>query len=133
MNLARDLAFRAADVDAAQHLVRRLDLLHADRCAQDTAGDPAAAVRDAQLIHNLVDTATPQQLRAALIMATTPELRSVPVALGPTAQSSHRYELGPGMRCARCQLPIQDPVHPAVSEELEQAYRDSPGFRERGL
>ncbi len=82
MNLTRDLAFRSADVDAAHHLLRRLNLLHADRCAQDTAGDPAAAVRDARLIHDLVDTATPQQVRAALIMATTPELRSIPVVLG---------------------------------------------------
>jgi hypothetical protein len=82
VNLARDLAFRAADVDAAHHLVRRLDLLHADRCAQETAGSPAAAVRDARLIHDQVEGATMQQLRAALILATTPELRSIPVVLG---------------------------------------------------
>ena len=82
MNLRTDLAYRAADVDAAHHLVRRLDLLHADRYAQDTAGDHAAAVRDARLIHDLVGTATMPQLQAALIKATTPELRSIPVVLG---------------------------------------------------
>lgn len=82
MNLNRDLAYRSADVDAAHHLVRRLDLLHADRCAQDTAGDAVAAVRDARLIHDLVGTATVPQLQAALILATTPELRSIPVVFG---------------------------------------------------
>lgn len=85
MNLARDLAYRAADLDAAHHLVRRLDLLHADRCAQDTAGDQPAAVRDARLIHDLVSTATAEQVRAALILATTPELRSIPVVFGRSA------------------------------------------------
>jgi hypothetical protein len=120
VNLRTDLAYRSADVDAAQHLVRRLDLLHADRCAQATAGDEAAAVRDARLIPDLIGTATVPQLQAALILATTPELRSIPVVLGPAEEM-----------CQGLPLPVGDAVPSCGTRAAHFPHRLSDSIRYR--
>jgi hypothetical protein len=72
-----------ADRQAASLLVERIDKLHEDRLAMEAIGNTSAAVRDSVLIHELLDTATVPQLKAALIQLTTPELRpALPVVLG---------------------------------------------------
>jgi len=76
-----------SDRQAASRLVERIDLLNADRLAMEAIGNSAAAVRDAILVTDLLDTATPAQLRAAVVQLTTPELRpALPVVLGPTPE-----------------------------------------------
>lgn len=75
--------YRESDRAAARLLVNRLDSLQADRVTMSNAGDHRAAVRDARLIQDLVEHATPEQLRAAVVQLTTPELRpALPVVLG---------------------------------------------------
>lgn len=74
-----------ADRLAGAKLVERLGLLHTDRLAQEARGAHGLAVRDAVLINDLVDDATPAQLRAALIHATTPELTSLVYVPGGAA------------------------------------------------
>lgn len=173
-----------ADRQAASLLVERIDKLNEDRLAMEAIGNTVAAVRDSVLIHDLLDTATPAQLRAALVQLTTPELRpSVPVVIAPTPAlppvvqlyravitparevycvDSGRAVKGTGDRCLshgaeprmcstsvrapRCLHQRLSPNHrlptceecgvalvPLDPEELERQYRDSPGFRERGL
>ena len=73
--------YAGADFDAASSTIRRIGLLHADRLTQERAGDSAAAVRDAGLIANLIETMTVAQLRAAVVQLTTPELQP-PTAVG---------------------------------------------------
>lgn len=175
-----------ADRQAASLLVERIDKLNEDRLAMEAIGNTVSAVRDSVLIHDLLDTATPAQLRAALVQLTTPELRpSVPVVIAPTRalppapvvqlyravvpKSTELYCVDSGravqregdrclahgaadrmcqtaVRSPRCRHQRLSPNHrlptceecgaalvPLDPEELEQQYRDSPGFRERGL
>lgn len=79
MNL--DAHYRASDIDAARQLIARLDKLHGDRLESGRAGRDVFAVRASLLILDLVDTATVPQLRAAVVLLSTPELRSVPVVV----------------------------------------------------
>lgn len=77
------LLYSEADRSAGSLLIERLGKLHEDRLAMGAAGDHRAAVRDARLIQDLVETATVSQLRAAVVQLTTPELRPVlPVVVG---------------------------------------------------
>lgn len=75
--------FPDTDRLAGAKLVERIGLLNTDRLAREAEGDHSSGVRDSVLIHDLLDTATPAELRAALIQATTPELRPpLPVVFG---------------------------------------------------
>lgn len=75
--------YRESDRAAARLLVERLDKLHTDRLAMEAISNHRAAVRDSKLIQDLLETATPEQLRAAVVQLTTPELRpALPVVLG---------------------------------------------------
>lgn len=75
--------YRESDRAAARLLVERLGKLHEDRLAMEAIGNASAVARDVRLIEDLLEHATPQQVRAAVVQLTTPELRpALPVVLG---------------------------------------------------
>lgn len=77
--------FRGSDLSAARILIDRIGKLNEHRLAMDDAGHARQAAAAADNIHGLLDTCTAQELRAAVIQLTTPELRpAVPVVVvGP--------------------------------------------------
>lgn len=83
MNL--NALFLGPDISAGRQLVERLGKLHLDWAGAQTAGDAAAATRDLFLAEDLLSTATPQQLRAAVLLTSLPRTdRPVPVVPGPS-------------------------------------------------
>lgn len=77
--------FPDTDRLAGAKLVERIGLLNTDRLASEAANDTRASVRDAVLINDLLDHAPLAVLKAALLHATTPELRSLVYVPGGAA------------------------------------------------
>lgn len=84
MNLGQ--VYRDSDRLAAVRLIERIDGLNEHRLAMTRAGNSRAAVVAADQIHGLLDVMTAEQLRAAVVQLTTPELRpALPVVVAAPA------------------------------------------------
>lgn len=81
MNLG--LHFRESDLTLARTLGERLVVLHLDCRGAVAAEDHAAARRDLDLAVDLVEHATVQQLRAALLITSEPLASTGPVPIVP--------------------------------------------------
>ena len=78
--------YSPADYQHAADTIRRIGLCNDDRLLAERIGNTVASVRDARLVHDLVETTTPAVLRAMVVQLTTPELRpAIPVVFGPTS------------------------------------------------
>jgi hypothetical protein len=75
--------YRESDRAAARLLIERIGKCNTDRLAMEAINNHRGAVRDARLVQDLLASATVEQLRAAVVELTTPELRpALPVVLG---------------------------------------------------
>lgn len=82
--------FTAIEITLAMKLVERVDLLQAARLDAEAEGDEGRAVSRAALIHDPLVDAPIGALRAAVVLLSTPELRTVPVVLAGGERQAKR-------------------------------------------
>lgn len=153
--------YSAADFGRATETIRRINLCHERRLNQLGLGLAGGSVAAAQLVLDLVEAATPAELRAMVTQLTTPELRpAVPVVLGPTSApappapvpwvdrvlglvqlygnacheiSGRYFDRAPNVRqlLGEIREALNDGSLSAMVAELEKSYRESPGFRDK--